>query len=282
MGAKMNGEQSNFFGLSYEKGKWKLLCGSEPDSREQIRASETEKTPHVVIVRRNGTQGSAYVDGQPVGGDAPCALETADSKGISHFYIGGDADGAGIQGVSVTVANVLLYNRPLNATEITALNNNKPSVPKPDVGKELAEVTPSPEGRAPAPRGTVAQPIVDEPQPKAPESLKRSEDAISAGAVAAAESTANNSPAGGGSVKQSASGTSSGGTQTVDGASLSDGDAAAGTGVGDTEPGDGPAVGPEARTGSGENGEGPGGTNGQEEGAESRDREVNATALSGN
>ncbi|EKF26266.1 trans-sialidase, putative, partial [Trypanosoma cruzi marinkellei] len=193
MGAKMNDEQSNFFGLSYEKGKWKLLCGSEPDSREQSRASETEKTPHVVIVRRNGTQVSAYVDGQPVGEDAQCALETADSKGISHFHIGGGASVAGIQGVSVTVTNVLLYNRPLNAAEITALNKNKPSVPKLDGEEGLAQVTPSQGGSEPAPRGTVAPPIVGEPQPKAPEALKTSDDAISAGAVAAAESTANNS-----------------------------------------------------------------------------------------
>ncbi|EKF26741.1 trans-sialidase, putative, partial [Trypanosoma cruzi marinkellei] len=35
MGAKMNDERSKFFGLSYEKGKWKLLCGSEPVSGEQ-------------------------------------------------------------------------------------------------------------------------------------------------------------------------------------------------------------------------------------------------------
>ncbi|EKG08208.1 trans-sialidase, putative, partial [Trypanosoma cruzi] len=65
------------------------------------------------MLLRNGSQGSAYVDGQPVG-DEQCELKTKASKEISHFYIGGDGGSAeGQEGVSVTVSNVLLYNRPL-------------------------------------------------------------------------------------------------------------------------------------------------------------------------
>ncbi|RNC43859.1 trans-sialidase [Trypanosoma cruzi] len=91
MGAKMNGEKKNSFGLSYEKEKkWILMCDdATTNSGEQSRVSEPEKAQHVVILLRNGNHGSAYVDGQRVGGDEQCALENTDSKVISHFYIGG-------------------------------------------------------------------------------------------------------------------------------------------------------------------------------------------------
>ncbi|RNC39849.1 trans-sialidase, partial [Trypanosoma cruzi] len=74
MGVKMNGKPKKSFGLSYEKGKWKLLCGDGPKSGEHSRDWEPGTTYQVAIVLQNGTQGSAYVDGQPVE-DAPCALK---------------------------------------------------------------------------------------------------------------------------------------------------------------------------------------------------------------
>ncbi|RNC35852.1 amastigote surface protein 4, partial [Trypanosoma cruzi] len=116
--------------LSYDSGKkWILLCG-DGTNEELSSVLGAEKTQHVVILLRNGNQSSAYVDGQRVGGNAPCELENTDSKEISHFYIGGDGDKTREQeDVSVTVKNVLLYNRPLDSTEIDAYNPNKASIP---------------------------------------------------------------------------------------------------------------------------------------------------------
>ncbi|EKF26733.1 trans-sialidase, putative, partial [Trypanosoma cruzi marinkellei] len=122
MGVKMNGDGNPvLLGLSYNQRKgWELLY-SGGTTKEHSRTWEPEKTYQVAIVLQNEKQGSAYVDGQPLGGDAQFELKNTDLKGISHFYIGGDAGSAGSQeGVSVTVTNVLLYNRPLNAAEITA------------------------------------------------------------------------------------------------------------------------------------------------------------------
>ncbi|EKF26153.1 trans-sialidase, putative [Trypanosoma cruzi marinkellei] len=136
MGVKMNGDEKTvLLGLSYNKKakKWTLLCGVKTNSEKPSSKSEAEKTYQVAIVLRNGTQGSAYVDGESVG-EATCELKNKDPKGISHFYIGGDGGSAGSQeGVSVTVANVLLYNRPLSSGEITALTTKLPIQKQKDV-----------------------------------------------------------------------------------------------------------------------------------------------------
>ncbi|KAF8277738.1 putative trans-sialidase, Group V [Trypanosoma cruzi] len=135
MGAKLNDSGNTvLLGLSYndKEKNWILLCGGG-ENKEQIRVSEPEKAQHVVILLRNGNQGSAYVDGQPVGGDEQCELKTTESKEISHFYIGGDGGSAeGQEGVSVTVRNVLLYNRPLSSEEIPGLAKNKVTIPEPE------------------------------------------------------------------------------------------------------------------------------------------------------
>ncbi|ESS59158.1 trans-sialidase [Trypanosoma cruzi Dm28c] len=140
MGAKMNegDDKTVLLGLSYNKEKkWILLCGGK-QKEMQNRIEEQEKTHQVAIVLQNGNQGSAYVDGQRLG--EPCELETTNSKGISHFYIGGDGSNTeGQGGVSVTVTNVLLYNRPLDDNEITALNAIKPPItpPKETIAQEI-------------------------------------------------------------------------------------------------------------------------------------------------
>ncbi|EKF99066.1 trans-sialidase, putative, partial [Trypanosoma cruzi] len=126
MGVKTNGQGNTvLLGLSYDSGgKWKLLCGGET-SKEHSSTWEKETQHQLAIVLQNGSQGSAHVDGQRVG-DESCELKVTDSNEISHFYIGGDGSGAGSQDdVSVTVTNVLLYNRPLDEAEIGALNPNK-------------------------------------------------------------------------------------------------------------------------------------------------------------
>ncbi|EKF29603.1 trans-sialidase, putative, partial [Trypanosoma cruzi marinkellei] len=134
MGVRLEGEDKpKLMELSYDSGKnWRLLCG-DGSPMKHSSDGEPATTQHVVILLRNGSQGTAYVDGQRVG-SASCELGNTDSKEISHFYIGGDggsADSTGSQeGVSVTVTNVLLYNRPLDEAVITARNTNKLSIPK--------------------------------------------------------------------------------------------------------------------------------------------------------
>ncbi|EKG00613.1 trans-sialidase, putative [Trypanosoma cruzi] len=106
--------------LSYGSGKkWRALCGSE-NPKELSSTWEAEKTYQVAIVLRNGNQGSVYVDGKRVCVSVQSNLANTESKGISHFHIGGDGGNAentaGDEDVSVTVSNVLLYNRPLTFT----------------------------------------------------------------------------------------------------------------------------------------------------------------------
>ncbi|EKG08008.1 trans-sialidase, putative, partial [Trypanosoma cruzi] len=102
---------------------------------------EPGTTHQVAIVLQNGNQGSVYVDGKRVEG-VPFDLKDKGSKVISHFYIGGDGGNAentaGDEGVSVTVRNVLLYNRLLGDTELTALNANKVPLSVPEDRNELA------------------------------------------------------------------------------------------------------------------------------------------------
>ncbi|EKG08298.1 trans-sialidase, putative, partial [Trypanosoma cruzi] len=159
MGAKMNGDDNGktiFLGLSYDnkEKKWILLCG---DGKKTVHSStwetQTDTTQYqLAIVLQNGTQGSAYVDGQRVLENVQCKLESVEDKKISHFYIGGDEANAknteGQGGVSVTVRNVLLYNRPLDDNEITALNAIKPPITPPKETLEQEIVLPSP-GRTP-------------------------------------------------------------------------------------------------------------------------------------
>ncbi|RNC32423.1 trans-sialidase, partial [Trypanosoma cruzi] len=61
MGVKVNdSEKTVLLGLSFNKEKkWKLSCGGGPNSGDQSVTLATETTKHVVILLRNGTQGSA-------------------------------------------------------------------------------------------------------------------------------------------------------------------------------------------------------------------------------
>ncbi|KAF8277466.1 putative trans-sialidase, Group V [Trypanosoma cruzi] len=106
--------------LSYGSGKkWQVLC-SDGTTKSLKSTWDTQTQYQVAIVLQNGTQGSVYVDGQRVCESVQSNFENAESKGISHFYIGGDGGNAentaGDEDVSVTVSNVMLYNRPLTFT----------------------------------------------------------------------------------------------------------------------------------------------------------------------
>ncbi|EKF26926.1 trans-sialidase, putative, partial [Trypanosoma cruzi marinkellei] len=132
MGAVMNGTKNTvLLGLSYNsEKKWQVLCSGRTIP-ESSNTWEAETNYQVAIVLQNGTQGTAYVDGKRVG--EQCALGNTEDKKISHFYIGGDGGSTGSQeDVSVTVKNVLLYNRQLDETEIKALNANKVPIPNPE------------------------------------------------------------------------------------------------------------------------------------------------------
>ncbi|EAN84561.1 trans-sialidase, putative, partial [Trypanosoma cruzi] len=172
---KMNGGKSTvFLGLSYNKErKWELLQSG--GTRNALSGTwGTDATHQVAIVLQNGKQGSAYVDGQRVG-NVQCELENADPKGISHFYIGGDGGSTGNtesrEVVSVTVTNVLLYNRPLDDTEINALNANKVLISKLEERSTAAEETLSKAVSGPLAQGAVSQSSPGEPQQTRKESL---------------------------------------------------------------------------------------------------------------
>ncbi|PWV10656.1 putative trans-sialidase, Group V [Trypanosoma cruzi] len=129
--------------LSYGSGKkWRALCGDRTTA-EHSSTWEAEKTYQVAIVLQNGAQGSVYVDGQRVCESVQSNLENTESKGISHFYIGGDGvnaeNTAGDEDVSVTVSNVLLYNRPLTFTGGSA-----------DLEEDIASPSEAPVERAPS------------------------------------------------------------------------------------------------------------------------------------
>ncbi|EKF28228.1 trans-sialidase, putative [Trypanosoma cruzi marinkellei] len=149
--------ESKPMGLSYNKEKkWHLVCSDET-SKELSSTLGADKTQHVVMLVRNGNQGSAYVDGQRVGGDPRCALGNTELNEISHFYIGGDGgstestvSAGSEEGVSVTVTNVLLYNRPLDGNEITALNTKNVIVPELE-GRSPPAVGDPPEQKAGTP-----------------------------------------------------------------------------------------------------------------------------------
>ncbi|RNE97251.1 putative trans-sialidase [Trypanosoma cruzi] len=240
MGLKLNdSEKTVLLGLSYKKEKkWILLCGGGKNTEGQSVNLATETTHHVVILLRNGNQGSAYVDGKPVLGDAQCDLKNANDKKISHFYIGGDGNSAKgasevQEEVSVTVTNVLLYNRPLDNDEITALNPNKASIPKAKDTETAvldARLTPA--------SGPVAQQTVSLPTPAGPllaekESSTMSSGVGGVGVSTSRETTVTNPLPGLESVQQLASVKSSDGTQSVNAASSSVGDKTVGRGAGD-------------------------------------------------
>ncbi|KAF8277793.1 putative trans-sialidase, Group V [Trypanosoma cruzi] len=231
MGVKMNDDNPVLFGLSYNKEKkWILLCGGR-ENKGHSSPWEPGKKHQVAIVLRNGTQGSAYVDGQRVGGDEECTLGSTKSQEISHFYIGGDEDSAGGQeGVSVTVRNVLLYNRPLSFEEIGALNPNKapisplvkePSSPSPVASDSIIPPIPTVNKNAQI-AGTSS--ALDGTQLREREQPMGSSGADSGGASTSAVSTVSTPSAEKDSVKQVASGKSSDGAQTVDGGSTADGE----------------------------------------------------------
>ncbi|PBJ76344.1 trans-sialidase [Trypanosoma cruzi cruzi] len=245
MGVKTNGaENTVLLGLSYsnKEKKWMLLCGGGTKSEELSSPWEPETTHQVAIVLQNGTQGTAYVDGQRVG--ASCELGSTESQEISHFYIGGDGGSAGSrEDISVTVTNVLLYNRPLSFAEMTALNT-KLSISKQKDPQAVTGDTRAPEVREPPALVTVPQATLGVQEQGEQELLKTSKVADSHGVSTSTVLTATTSSGEEGSVKQLSSGIFPGGKENVDGGSSSNDDQTVGAEAGDTVRGDGPPQAP--------------------------------------
>ncbi|EKF98656.1 trans-sialidase, putative, partial [Trypanosoma cruzi] len=192
------------------------------------------------------------------------------------------------EGVSVTVTNVLLYNRPLDDNEITALNPNKASTP-PAVNE------PS--------QGTAIQP----PGGQGKEGQRQSLGSSGVNGVSASiVSSAKTSSGGEGPATPLVSEKSSDGSINVDGASSPGSDAAVETGDPSTVQGDrssqtpvgtpatadtnapngeamghdGTAVNPAASASSGADGETAEGTDRQKEEIHAQNGEIKAAALS--
>ncbi|PBJ71322.1 trans-sialidase [Trypanosoma cruzi cruzi] len=226
MGVKVKDEKNVLLGLSYDKEKkWIVFCG-DGTPKEHSSGWEKETQYQLAIVLQNGTQGSVYVNGERVCMGEQRVMRDAESKEISHFYFGGDGENAdNKEGVSVTVTNVLLYNRPLSTAEIGALNANKASSSPvvPDNGQ-----------------GTLSQSSSAGQPPSGPKSLNENEDAGGGSTSTSEPSTETSSLGKEQSVVQLPSVISSGGNKNVDAAFSSDGDPRVGVEAGGAMQGDTP------------------------------------------
>ncbi|EKG01182.1 trans-sialidase, putative [Trypanosoma cruzi] len=281
MGAKMsNDENPVLFGLSYDKEKKRIVFCGGGENKEHSNAGEPGTTHQLAIVLQNEKQASAYVDGKRVGGGEACALKVTEDKRISHFYIGGDGDGAEDQeGFSVTVSNVLLYNRPLGDDEIAGLAKNKITYPKREGPKTSAK-----RPLSPAVSGSDVQVTLSQSSSAGQLQSEQGQPKVSNGAGAGGASTPATSTAATSSgqepVKQLTSGTSPSGNKNTDVAPSPDADPTVVTVGGETVQGDGSLQTPEVSVGSGEDEEATGRTDGQEEDKHAHNGEVNAAALS--
>ncbi|EKF27236.1 trans-sialidase, putative, partial [Trypanosoma cruzi marinkellei] len=180
-------------GLSYKSGNKLELLPSGGTTTEHSVAWEPGTTHQVAIVLQNGTQGSVYVDGERVGG-SPFDLKDKDSKEISHFFIGGDGSNVvqkvSQEGVSVTVRNVLLYNRPWTFEEIAGLAKNTITVPKPEGSRTSAGGTLSRSVSGSGEQGAVSQSHSGGPQRMEHEQLNGVGVGADGGGASSAASTA--------------------------------------------------------------------------------------------
>ncbi|RNC43937.1 trans-sialidase [Trypanosoma cruzi] len=282
LGARWEGQGENkVFGLSYDSGKKRaVLCGGG-QNKELSSTWGPGKTHQVAIVLKNEKQGSAYFDGKSVCENVQCQLEGKEDKKISHFYIGGDGGSTGSQeDVSVTVTNVLLYNRPLTSEEIAWLAKNTITIPKPEDPNTSTTPPRSPAVSGLPVEGTVTQSNSAGQLPSEQGQPKGSNGAGAGGASTPATSTAATS-SGKEPVNQLTSGTSPSGNKNVDVSSSSDADPTVVTGSGETVQGDGSPQTPEVSVGSGADGETAGGKDvqGEEEEVQPQNRDVNAAAL---
>ncbi|RNE95568.1 group II trans-sialidase superfamily [Trypanosoma conorhini] len=108
-----------FVGLAYTaEMKWETVFNGTAAAPNG--SWEPGKHYQVALVLQ-GNKGSVYVDGELVGSSEALPTLEARNYEISHFYFG-----AG-EGGRVAVTDVLLYNRPLSATEPKLENDTSDS-----------------------------------------------------------------------------------------------------------------------------------------------------------
>ncbi|ESS55205.1 trans-sialidase [Trypanosoma cruzi Dm28c] len=143
MGLKKMGK-TTLLGLSYDNNmRWSVVNDLFP---KHFTAWELDKTYHVVLKMHDGV-GSVYVDGTLLWN---MRLRNSFNEGldeVSHFYFGAYDEQLSSRKIHATVANVFLYNRPLNETEIGALNASKVAI--------------SPPERKPVPAAAATSPFVE-------------------------------------------------------------------------------------------------------------------------
>ncbi|KAF5224707.1 hypothetical protein ECC02_002349 [Trypanosoma cruzi] len=128
-------------GLSYDNNmEWSVEHGSYPN---YFAKWELDKTYHVVLKMHDGV-GSVYVDGKSLLNLTLPRPSDELMDEISHFYFGAYNEQLSSGKIHATVANVFLYNRPLNETEIDALNANKVTIPPPERKSAKAAAATSP------------------------------------------------------------------------------------------------------------------------------------------
>ncbi|KAF5224426.1 hypothetical protein ECC02_002368 [Trypanosoma cruzi] len=150
-------------GLSYDNNmEWSVVHGSY---QNYFAKWELDKTYHVVLKMHDGV-GSVYVDGKSLLNLTLPRPSDELMDEISHFYFGAYDEQLSSGKIHATVANVFLYNRPLNETEIGALNANKVTIPPPK-SAEPKPAEPKPAEPKPA-EPKPAEPKPAEPKPAEP------------------------------------------------------------------------------------------------------------------
>ncbi|RNC44579.1 trans-sialidase [Trypanosoma cruzi] len=311
MGLKRMGK-TTLLGLSYDNNMgWRVVNDLYP---RHLTKWELNKTYHVVLQMHDGV-GSVYVDGKSLLNLTLTRPSDELMDAVSHFYFGAYNEQLHSGKIHATVANVFLYNRPLNETEIGALNASKVTIPPPE-GKpaKAAAVTSPPVEPLTTSVATETQATAPAPTPAAPQPTEQvtsngSSGASGGAAPTPAVSNTTTPTAEEKSAGQSASVTSSSAASSEDDASLSDGSKTVGTEVADNKQGDQPtqasagisdaangatnpkshaaeskgqeepAVATEGDVSSGENEGTAGGADGQEEDIQPQDGEAKAAAL---
>ncbi|RNC52531.1 surface antigen, partial [Trypanosoma cruzi] len=225
MGLKKMGK-TTLLGLSYDKNmEWRVVNDLFP---KHFTAWEVDKTYHVVLKMHDG-MGSVYVDGTLLWN---MRLRNSFNEGldtVSHFYFGAYDEQLSSGKIHATVANVFLYNRPLNETEIGALNASKVTIPPPERKPVPAAAATSSSVESANERVTTnTQPTVPSPATAGPQQTDQTtlnaSSVPSGGALSepAASRSEEPEPAREGTADQPASVTSSGAASTDVGASSSD------------------------------------------------------------
>ncbi|PBJ73033.1 trans-sialidase [Trypanosoma cruzi cruzi] len=178
---------TTLLGLSYDNNmEWSVEHGSYP---RYLTKWEVDKTYHVVLKMHDGV-GSVYVDGTLLWNMRLRNSFNEELDAVSHFYFGAYDEQLSSRKIHATVANVFLYNRPLNETEIAALNANKVAIPPPEKKPVPAAAATSPSvGPANERMTTNTQPTVPSPVAAGPQPTEQATLNGSSGASGGAAST---------------------------------------------------------------------------------------------